>query len=159
MEMRINGLLLSTVIACLGLGASGPAQAQEVGIIADYCAEIEQDVADTLEELRAASGDLEECSADLVGCLAGDGLFDDPARCIKDSKRCTRFGENGQRQACHSFVLEWGNATTRAMRSAERQDVEAEFLSWFYGVSDSRNECINPAEITAEVCADQLLGE
>ncbi len=158
--MKSVKLIIIAAIGCISMAfLSGSAQAQEVGIIAEYCAEIEQDVADTLEELRFASGDLEECSLDFGACLAGDGLFDDPTDCIKDYKRCTRFGENDQRQACHSFVLEFGNATTRAMRSAERQDVEVEFLSWYFGDSSGRNECINPAEVTAKLCADELIGE
>ncbi len=155
--LKLN--VIAASVCLLAVFISGPAQAQEVGIIADYCAEIEQNVADTLEELRAASRDLEECSDDFNACLSGRGLFDDPVDCIQDSRRCNRFGENGQRQACHAFVLEFGNDTRRAMRSAERQDVEVEFLSWYFGDSPGRNECINPAEVTSELCADQLIGE
>jgi hypothetical protein len=122
--------------------------------ISDYCEEVDQNVASTAEELADASGDLTECSVDLDDCMHGLGLFFEPSRCIRGYGRCTRVGKRDQRQACERFLREWGGDTRRA----ERDGGDA-FLTWIHGDSASRNECLDGAVGTAEVCADQLFGE
>jgi hypothetical protein len=157
--MKTKKLLVIAASVCLlAVFVAGSAYAQVAEIIADYCEEVGQNVTTTLNELDDASGDLQDCSVELDDCLSG--LFQrDPVKCIRDYSQCINFGENDQRQACQAFLLEFGNDTRRALRSADRQDVEEEFLLWLNGDSTGRNECLNPAQATAFVCADQTIGE
>jgi hypothetical protein len=137
------------------------AQADLADIIGNYCEDVLANVAQTDTALVNAGIDLAECNVELDQCLlgTGGGLFDDPSACIRDYTRCSRVGKSDQKQACASFLNEWTRDTASATRSAKRQDVEAGWLSWFHGDSESRNDCINPAQTTAELCSDQLLGE
>ena len=148
-----------TVTACLVVGASGAAQAQVEDIIFDYCEEVEQNVNNAREELLDASADLTECGADLNACLLGQGLFDEPSACIRDYKRCSKVGTRDQVQACRTFLSEFLNDTRRAEKDAAREGVLTEFVDWYNGATTEREECLDPAELTAAVCADQLLGE
>jgi hypothetical protein len=158
-------LIMSAAIGCMailivsGAAIAKPPSPEDLAvIISDYCDEVDQNVTSTLTELEEASADLQVCSDDFNDCLSG--LFQrDPVKCIGDYGQCITFGENDQRQACNAFLIEFKNDTRRAKRSADRNDVEDEFLAWLNGDSPSRNECLNPALGTALVCVDQLIGE
>jgi len=159
-EMKSSKLVMIAAIACMSvIFLSNPAYAQLGEVIGDYCEEISNNVADTVEALEDASFDLTECALDLNECMLGQGLFDEPSNCIRDYTRCTAVGKRDQADACSTFLREFLNDTRRAERDADREDVENAFLNWFHGDSDLRNECIQPAEDTLAVCADELHGE
>jgi hypothetical protein len=128
-----------------------------VEIIADYCAEVDQNVTSTFRELEEASDDLAECSGEFTECMLGQGLFDEPSNCIRDYGRCSKFGKRDQRQGCNAFLLEWGNDTRRAERSADFHDVEEGFLAFIFGDSPERDECLDGAQALARICFDELI--
>lgn len=138
---------------------SATASAQVDDIIADYCEEVADNVDNTQRELENASEDLVECGIELNECFLGEGLIDEPSFCIKEYQACIRRGKRDQKQACVTFLREFQRDTRGAEQQADRRDVDEEFLAWFNSDAQSREECIMPAQMMAEKCADTLLGD
>jgi len=126
--MRINGLLLGTVIACLMMGASAsanPGDARE--IIVDFCETVAEEAGDTIEKLGNAAGDLAECPGEFADCRDG-GLFgNDP-------------------------LVEW-DAYEDALRQARRENVEDRVQDFFNDPSPERSACLSPAIAVGKVCS------
>ena len=155
--MRINGLLLGTVIACLMMGASGPAQANPGDareIILDFCDTVAEEAADTIEKLGNAAGDLAECPEDFIDCRDG-GLFgNDPlVECLADGIECSARAAEDKAQACGEFRTDFGEAYEDALRQARRENVENRVQDFFNDPSPERSACLRPAIKVGEVCS------
>ena len=152
--MRINGLLLSTVIACLMVGASGAAQAQIEPIVVNYCVEVADSAVQAAEELAEGNLELLDCVEEYGRCL--DGLFGpDFSRCFKDYGRCIKRADSNQLRACGVLLREVAGDTRRAERQADRDDVEDEFIDWWDGnssVEPTREECLDTVQTLALAC-------
>jgi hypothetical protein len=164
--MKTKKLLVIAASVCLSVAfLAGSAQADDLqGEVDDYCAEMDQNVENTLKELTDASADLGACSFEFTACMFGQGIIDEPSNCIRDYQRCIRFGKRNQEQGCAEFLLEWGNDTRRAEKSAKRDDILPSFRDWLHGdetiVADpTSQECLSPAFFVSDVCADQEHGE
>jgi hypothetical protein len=169
--MKSLKMLLVAAISCMAVVfLSGSAQAKPGGpggpdlqeIVDDYCDEMDQNVASTFSELGDATGDLAVCSGEFSACMLGQGLFDEPSNCIRDYKRCIRLGKRDQKQACQAFLLEWGNDTRRAERSAKRDGTLPFFRDWLHGDPSpvdepTRDECLATAFLLSDVCMDQQI--
>ncbi len=157
--MRINGILLATVIACLMMGASGPAQAQirqnAAEVIADFCETVVDDSADALEKLGNAAGDLAECTEDFGDCRDGGRIGDgDPlVECLADGIECTARAAEDKAQACGEFQTDFADAYERALREARFEDVEARVQVFFNSQSPLRRACLRPAIRVGRVCS------
>ena len=153
--MRINGLLLSTVIACLMMGASAsanPGDARE--IIADFCETVADDSADALEKLGNAAGDLAECTEEFGDCRDG-GLFgNDPLiECLAEGIECSARASEDKAQACGEFRTDFADAHERALRQARRENVENRVQDFFNEQSQARRVCLRPATRVGTVCS------
>lgn len=143
-------LTLVALLSLLPVFLPGAAQAQVAGIIDEFCQETQDAADDAVFELSEASNDLEECVVEFDDCLSG--LFGrDPVECSRDYLRCIKVGQRDQRQACTDFVDEFKAAYRQALRRADREDVDDEFLLWFY--SSASEECLAPVRSTAALCA------
>jgi hypothetical protein len=169
-KMKSMKLVIIAAIGCMSVAfLSGSAQAQIggpdlQGEVDDYCAEVDQNVESTLSELGDASGDLGVCSGEFKACMLGQGIFDKPSICFRDYKRCIRIGTRDQKQACQAFLLEWGNDTRRAERSAKRDGILSLFRDWLHGdttiVDDpTSEECLAAAFFVSDVCTDKETGQ
>ena len=155
--MRINGLMLGTVIACLMMGASAsanPGDARE--IIVDFCETVAEEAADTIEKLGNAAGDLAGCPGDFVDCRDG-GLFgNDPlVECLAEGIECTARAAEDKAQACGEFQTDFADAYERALRQARREGRRVENLvqDFFNGQSPERRACLRPAIQVGRVCS------
>ena len=134
----------------LSLAFTGSAVAQEEGVIADYCEEVVDNVADTADELAEANADLANCFDEYDDCL--NGFIDkEPVKCISDFAHCISVGKRDQTQACDLFLRQFKGDTRRAFKSARRRSVENEFLLWFHG--EESDVCLDPARATSLLCA------
>jgi hypothetical protein len=169
-KMKSMKLVIIAAIGCISVAfLFGAAQAQIggpdlQGEVDDYCDEMDQNVENTLKELGDASTDLAVCSGEFKSCMLGQGIFDEPSNCIRDYKRCIRLGKRNQRQGCKEFLLEWGNDTRRAEKSAKREGILPLFRDWLHGDSSrvddpTSEECLEPAFFVSNVCGDQEFGE
>jgi hypothetical protein len=155
MKMRINGLLLGTVIACLMMGASASASPQDAAeIIADFCESVADDAADAIEKLGNAAGDLAECPADFVDCRDG-GLFgNDPlVECLADGIECSARAAEDKAQACGEFHTDFADAYERGLRQSRREGVENRVQDFFNEQSPARRVCLRPPISVGLVCS------
>ena len=153
--MRINGLLLGAVIACLMMGASASASPQDAAeIIADFCEAVAEEAADALEKLGNAAGDLAECPADFADCRDG-GLFgNDPlVECLAKGIECTARAGEDKVQACGEFHTDFADAYEDALRQARRENVENRVQDFFNEPSPGRSACLSPAIEVGKVCS------
>jgi len=153
--MRINGLMLGTVIACLMMGASAsanPGDARE--IIVDFCETVAEEAADTIEKLGNAAGDLAGCPGDFVDCRDG-GLFgNDPlVECLADGIECSARAAEDKAQACGEFRTDFAENYEDALRQARRENVENRVQDFFNEPSPERTACLRPAITVGEVCS------
>ncbi len=155
--MRINGLLLGTVIACLMVGASGPAQAPARDIIEDFCSTVQDDAVDTLEKLGNAAGDLAGCTEDFGDCRNGGRIGDgDPlVECLSDGLSCAARAATENVEACLEYQEEFADAYERKLRAARFEDVEDEVQDFFNSQSRKRRFCLAPPSQIARTCADE----
>jgi hypothetical protein len=162
--MKFHKLFTIAAAVCLSVVfLAGPAHADLQSVVIDYCDEVSQNVTSTARELDEASDDLVECIGDFDDCMNGL-LSKNPVKCIGDYTKCIKFGKRDQKQACTAFLLEWGNDTRRAERSARRDHVKNDFVDWIFGdtseVDDpTSDECLNPAFLISDVCTDQQIGD
>lgn len=155
--MRINGLLLGTAIACLMVGASGAAQAQEAReVVVDFCETVADDAADALEKLENSAEDLAECPEEFGECRDG-GLFgNDPlVECLAEGLECTARSTEDKAQACGEFRTDLADASERALRQARREGVEDQVQDFFNTQSRLRRVCLRPAIRVGRVCSAQ----
>ena len=153
--MRINGLLLSTVIACLMMGASASANPHDAGeIIADFCETVAEDAADAIERLGNAVEDLAECPEDFGDCRDG-GLFgNDPlVECLADGIECSARAAEDKAEACGEFQTDFADAYERALRQARQEGVEDRVQDFFNEQSQARQFCLRPAINVGRVCS------
>ena len=153
--MRINGLLLGTVIACLMMGASAsanPGDARE--IIVDFCETVAEEAGDTIEKLGNAVGDLAECPGEFADCRDG-GLFgNDPlVECLAKGIECTARAGEDKVQACAEFTTALGDAYEDALRQARRENVEDRVQDFFNDPSPERSACLSPAIEVGILCS------
>ena len=153
--MRINGLMLGTVIACLMMGASAsanPGDARE--IIVDFCETVAEEAADTIEKLGNAAGDLAECPEEFGDCRDG-GLFgNDPlVECLAEGIECTARSAEDKAQACGEFQTDFADAYERALRQARLEGVEGRVQEFFNEQSQARQVCLRPAVNVGIVCS------
>ena len=154
--MRINGILLATVIACLMMGASASASPRQdaAEIIADFCETVANDAADAIEKLGNAAGDLAECTEEFGDCR-DHGLFgNDPlVECLADGIECTARAAEDKAQACGEFHTDFADAYERALRQSRREGVEDRVQDFFNEPSPERSACLRPAITVGEVCS------
>ena len=149
--------LIAAIVCLLVLFVSGFAYAETLGeITAEFCAEVQDDAIDAVGELADGAGDLGECIEEYADCRDGRGIFgeDSLPDCLEEGLRCTKFANRDTFQACEEFTSEFGRAYERAWRQATRSDVENEFQLWLH--SPASDECLQPAERIAGVCAGVL---
>jgi hypothetical protein len=155
MKMRINGLLLGTVIACLMMGASASASPQDAAeIIADFCESVADDAADAIEKLGNAAGDLAECTEEFGDCRDG-GLFgNDPlVECLADGIECTARAAEDKARACGEFKTDLADAYEQGLRQARREGVENRVQFFFNTHGEARRLCLRPAIRVGQVCS------
>jgi hypothetical protein len=93
-----------------------------------------------------------DCYDEYNDCMGGL-ISDNPVQCISGYRQCLDAGTRDRDQACSSFLRGFRADTRRALRTADREDVDDGFVEWFFSDTDSRNECIDPALSISFVCA------
>ena len=141
-KLTVVGLLFF-----LSLFASA-AHGQLLGIIAEFCEDVEVLTEEAIDELDASNRDLDECLREYGRCLdrADNGL--EVVDCIGDVRRCTERANEAGQEACKEFLREFRNAYRDASREADREDIEDEFQN-----SSIVQEKVDDAGLFAGVCS------
>ncbi len=123
----------------------------------EFCADVSEESNEALDDLGEATFDLADCAVEFDDC--GTGLFDsDPASCLVDFFHCTAEANQDQQRACDFFARRLENTFEEAMQDARQVDSEngeKRFLLFL----NRRNgqQCLEPAKLTATVCAGLTL--
>ena len=153
--MRLIKLFMFTpAVFLVAFFVSGSAQGSDhLGVIADYCIDVDRDADEAKDEIGEAAADLAVCGAEYFDCLDGFGP-PEPVSCIADVKKCQKRGARDIVQACKEFLHEFKRETKDAERSADVRDVLPEFLDWFF--SDDSDECLARANAIIEFCTELI---
>ncbi|MEN8688299.1 MAG: hypothetical protein AB1Z50_12150 [Desulfuromonadales bacterium] len=155
--MKTQKACLTAAIACLlVVFASGFACAASLDEITDeFCAEVQKDSINAVDELAEGKADMIECVDEFFECqtkglIGGDSM----PECIKEGLHCSKFANRDELQACEQFDSQFEAAYDRALRQARRAGVENGFQLWLN--TPPGEECLQPAVYIAGVCAEAL---
>jgi hypothetical protein len=138
---------------CGGAETQAQAKAADIldlgEIIAGYCVEVDMAEDKAEEEFAEAALDLADCLGEYIGCLDGGGP-PEPLECIERVARCNKRALRDKAQACNEFYNDFKLDTRDTLITADRQDVDAEFIAWFY--SDESDDCLASARLISLEC-------
>ena len=145
-------LVIAAAVCLLAVLVSSPAVSQDndalENIQDDFCEEVKVNANEANDELCEAERDLTECIEELPLCI--DRAIETQAECLNEAYQCAGFATDDADDACDEAALEFEDAYEDALRRADRNDVEDEFLAWL--ATEEGKACVQPAIDTYNVC-------
>ncbi len=146
-------LVIAASVCLLAVLISSPAVSQDTdsleNIQDDFCEEVKVTANEANDELCEAKLDLTECIEEYPLCI--DRAIETQAECLEEAYQCAGLATDDAQDSCDEAGLEFKDTYEDALRRADRNDVEDEFLAWL-GTEEGK-ACVQPAVDTFNVCA------